>query len=131
MVEPLRHTDFATAVAFSGDGRLLASGSDDRTVKVWDAATGKPLLTLPDPTGRVNSLAFHPTDDRMLAWGSRDSTVKIVSKWDAPTKEIRILHGHRSWVESVAFSPDGEWIASASRDGTVKIWRVRPLPPSE
>jgi WD40 repeat protein len=130
IADPL-HTDFATSVAFSGDGRRLASGSEDRIVRVWDATTWELLEQLPDPTGGVHCVAFHPKDDRMLAWGSTDSTVKIVTQWDAPTKEIRILHGHTSWVESVAFSPDGEWIASASRDGTVKIWRVCPLPPSE
>jgi WD40 repeat protein len=71
-------------------------------------------------------VVFHPKDSRVLAWGSTDGTVKL---WNTATKEmIRILHGHTSWIESVAFSPDGEWIASASLDGTIKLWGVPVLP---
>ena len=109
---------------FSPDGQHLASGSLDRTVKVWDAETGQLLETLPDPTGAVQCVAFHPEDDRLLAWGSTDATVKVVN-WT--TKEIRTLHGHTSWVEGVAFSPDGQWLASASLDKTVKLWKVPSL----
>jgi WD40 repeat protein len=90
-------------------------------VKVWDTKTWKLLHDLPDPTGAVESVAFHPNDDRVLAWGSHDGTVKI---WNSSTKGIRTLRGHTSWVMSVSFSPDGRWIASASLDGTVKLWQV-------
>jgi WD40 repeat protein/serine/threonine protein kinase len=121
----LRHGGNVSGIAFSADGRRLASGSSNRTVKMWDAESGQLLETLPDPTGAVQSVSFHPTDDRLLAWGSRDATVKV-GNWR--TKQIRTLHGHTSWVESVAFTPDGEWIASASLDGTVKIWRRPSFP---
>jgi WD40 repeat protein len=111
-------------MAFSSDGRRLASGGWNRTVKVWDAETGQLLETLPDATGAVLWVAFHPRDDRLLAWGSMDGTVKVRN---CATKQIRTLRGHTSWVTSLAFSPDGKWLASGSLDGTVKIWKTPPL----
>jgi WD40 repeat protein len=77
---------------------------------------------LHDPSGGVQSVAFSP-DNRLLAWGSTDATVKV---WRAATGEIQTLRGHTNWVEGVAFSPDGQQIASGSLDGTVKLWSVRP-----
>jgi WD40 repeat protein len=124
VVASLRHTHPVWSVAFSPDGRYLASGSYDRTIKVWDARTGSLLHNLSDPTGAVISVAFHPKNGRVLAWGSTDGTVKTAQIADGTTKEIRTLHGHKSWVGGVAFSPDGKWIASASLDGTVKLWQV-------
>jgi WD40 repeat protein len=125
IVDPLRHADAVWSVAFSQDGRHLATGSFDRTVKVWDARTWQLRDSQPDPTGAAQSVAFHPKDDRVLAWGSTDATVKL---WNRATKKTHTLHGHKSWVESVAFSADGEWLASASLDGTIKLWHVSFFP---
>jgi WD40 repeat protein/serine/threonine protein kinase len=117
-----QHTGRVTGVAFSADGRYLASASADRTVKVWDTVTWQLLRDLPDPTGGVASVTFSP-DGRWLAWGGTDATVKA-TLWTAPVQEIHTFRGHASWVTTVSVSPDGERIASASLDGTVRIWQV-------
>jgi WD40 repeat protein len=111
------HTDGVRSVAFSPDSRLLASGSWDNTVILWDVET----RTLRGHTAPVWSVAFSP-DGRLLASGSLDNTIKL---WDVETgQEVRTLSGHNDWVLSVAFSPDGRLLASASQDGTVRLWGI-------
>ncbi|MER5383196.1 trypsin-like peptidase domain-containing protein [Streptomyces sp. NPDC002688] len=113
------HTDEVYAVAFSHDGRTLATGSADRTVRLWDPATGKTHAILKGHTGQVTSLAFSP-DGRTLATGSADRTVRL---WDAATGRTRAtLEGHKAEVYTVAFSPDGRTLASGGVDRTVRLW---------
>jgi len=114
------HTGFVTSVAYSPDGKRLASASFDQTVKVWDIATGQETLTLKGHTSSVNSVAFSP-DGKRLASAGGDWTVKI---WDIATgQETLTLKGHTNLVSSVVFSPDGKRIASAGGgDGTVRVW---------
>jgi WD40 repeat protein/serine/threonine protein kinase len=126
-----QHGAAVTAAAFSPVGGLVASGSRDRTVRVWDVKTWKLLHLLRDPTGGVESVAFS-ADGRFLTWGGTDATVKVADldpkRAGGVSPPIHTLRGHKSWIRSVAFSPDPNHprIASASQDGTVKIWSVPP-----
>ncbi|KAJ5501965.1 hypothetical protein N7463_004839 [Penicillium fimorum] len=113
------HSDWVQSVSFSPDGRLLASGSDDRTMRLWDPVTGDLQQTLEGHLGWVRSVAFSP-DGRLLASGSDDNTVRL---WDPVTGDLQqTLEGHLGWVRSVAFSPDGRLLASGSNDSTVRLW---------
>jgi hypothetical protein len=112
------HQDSVSAVSFSPDGKTLASGSEDNTVRVWDRATGKELQRL-SPDSSVTAVSFSP-DGKTLASGSEDKTVRV---WDRATgKELQRL-SHDSTVYAVSFSPDGKTLASGSWDDhTVRVW---------
>jgi WD40 repeat protein len=115
------HTDSVNFVAFSSDGRTMASGSMDHTIKLWDLASGLELRTLAGHPRAVASVAFSP-DGRTLASGSWDHTIKL---WDvASGSELRTFAGHTDQVSSVAFSPDGRILTSGSKDKTIKLWDV-------
>ncbi|KFY93584.1 hypothetical protein V498_04339, partial [Pseudogymnoascus sp. VKM F-4517 (FW-2822)] len=113
------HSDKINSVAFSHDSTLLASASYDRTVRIWDAATGTLQQTLEGHSYGIKSVAFSH-DSKLLASASDDRTVRI---WDAATGTLeQTLKGHSNWVNSVAFSHDSKLLASASDDRTVRIW---------
>ncbi|WP_292738205.1 caspase family protein [Nostoc sp. JL31] len=115
------HRDEVWGVAFSPDGKTIASGSYDTSVKLWNAATGKEITTFKGHSDEVNSVAFSP-DGKTIASASSDNTVKL---WDAAKgKPISTLKGHSDGVGGVAFSPDGKTIASGSYDTSVKLWNA-------
>jgi len=108
-------------IAFSPDGKKIASGSEDKTIKIWDADSGKNIATLKRHMRPVLSVAFNP-DGKKIASGSDDKTIKI---WDTDSgKNIATFEWHKGFVYSVAFSPDGKKFASGSDDETIKIWDV-------
>ena len=120
---PAGHRGSVLAVAFSPDGKVLASCSRDKTIRLWDVATGELLRLLTEHTADVYVLVFSPKGD-LLASGGRDKGIKL---WDAQTgKAIRTLEGHTDIVRSVAFSPDQRTLASGSVDLTVRLWDVQP-----
>jgi hypothetical protein len=108
-------------VAFSPDGKILASGSADDTIKLWVVANGRESATLRGHKDSITSVAFSP-DGKILASGSDDKTIRI---WDVETGQtICMLRRHEDAITSVAFFPDGRTLASGSDDDSIILWGV-------
>ena len=115
------HSSYIDSVAFSPNCEILAFGSRDNTIRLWDMSSGKKLKTLIGHSDCINSLVFSP-DGKILASGSWDKTIKL---WDVSSgKELKTLTGHLYRVDSVAFSPNGEILASGSHASSIRLWDV-------
>jgi WD40 repeat protein len=115
------HNDEVNCVAFSPDGKIIASGSRDETIDLWNAATGELILTIDKPASEVRTVAFSP-DGKTLASGSADKTLRLWQVSDGQL--IRALEGHAAAIRSVAFSPDGQTVASGGEDQLIKLWNL-------
>ncbi len=115
------HGSTILSVAFSPDGKYLATVSKDKTAKLWEVPSGRLVTTLKGHSHGVNSVAFSP-DGKSLATGSDDDTAKL---WEVPSGRLIITFtGHSGPVTSVAFSADGNYVATGSGDNTAKLWEV-------
>ncbi|MBN2507070.1 MAG: serine/threonine protein kinase [Verrucomicrobia bacterium] len=124
------HAQMVTAVAYGPGGRHLATGSKDRTARIWASDSGQLLLTLVGHGGWILSVAFSP-DEKQVATASRDHSARI---WETQTGRLLfVLEGHTGPVLDISWSPDASLIATASQDATARLWDARTgaalLPP--
>lgn len=113
------HDKAVDSLAFSPDSKLIASGSTDTTVKLWDSATGKCIYTFRGHDDCVDSVAFS-NDSKLIASGSRDNTAKL---WDTTTGEyLRTLQGYDGHIDIVIFSHDSKLVATGSNRQNIKLW---------
>lgn len=117
------HEQDIYSLDFARNGRHIASGSGDKTVRLWDIEVGQQVLVLSIEDG-VTTVAISP-DGRLVAAGSLDKSVRV---WDSTTgylvERLEGAEGHRDSVYSVAFSPDGQQLVSGSLDKTIKMWEL-------
>ncbi len=115
------HKDLIYALAWSPDGKILASAGYDRVIQLWDAAAGKQLRSLKDHSDAIYGLAFS-ADGKLLASAAADRAVKV---WDIATgKRLYTLGEATDWLYAVAWSPDGKHLAAAGVDKSIRVWEV-------
>ena len=126
IVASVGHADVINSVAYSPDGRFFLSGSNDRTVKLWEAASGRLVRQFEVPRYGVSSVAFSPDGSRILAGIAfiyRETQATTLRLWDAASGSVLLdFSSYHASVSSVAFSPDGKQILSGGGDNIVRLW---------
>jgi WD40 repeat protein len=113
------HTARVTSISFNSEGTRIVSGSSDKLAKIWDAGTGRHIMTLSGHGGGINGVAMSP-DGKRIVTASQDATLKV---WDASSgAEVQTLKGHVGPVLCAAYSPDGTRIVSGGADYTLRYW---------
>jgi WD40 repeat protein/transcriptional regulator with XRE-family HTH domain len=126
------HTQSIYSVHFAPNQQTLASSSNDATIRIWEVSSGNCLSILQGHTSGVQCVRYSP-DGQLLASGCRDGVIRLwsgdcsqnrSSKPRIINSSVKLLQGHTDWVWNIAFSPDGQWLASASHDSTLRLWSV-------
>jgi WD40 repeat protein/energy-coupling factor transporter ATP-binding protein EcfA2 len=112
------HTGAINSISFRRDGKYIASGSDDKSIILWDLKNGN-SITLKGHSNKVKSVSYSPDGNR-VASGSDDQTIKI---WDPMGSIVQNLEGHTDWITSISYSPDGRMLASGSDDNSIILWK--------
>ncbi|MBD1899433.1 NB-ARC domain-containing protein [Trichocoleus sp. DQ-A3] len=131
------HTQSVYSVHFAPDQQTLASSSNDTTVRIWNVSNGNCLSVLQGHTSGVQCVRYSP-DGQLLASGCRNGLIRLWSNYVSHDRHpktsfinssAKLLQGHTDWVWNITFSPDGHWLASASLDGTLRLWSVQDEQP--
>ncbi|MBD1848118.1 hypothetical protein H6F89_33135 [Cyanobacteria bacterium FACHB-63] len=131
------HRQSVYSVHFAPDQQTLASSSNDATIRIWDVSNGNCLSILEGHTSGVQCVRYSP-DGQWLASSCRDGSIRLwssdcshprSSKPNIVTSSVKLLQGHTDWVWNIAFSPDSQWLASASLDGTLRLWNIQDQQP--
>ncbi|MCT7984344.1 hypothetical protein NG796_13655 [Laspinema sp. A4] len=120
-LQVVEHQKAVRTLAIDPDGNFLVSGSNDKTVKIWEISTGNLIKTGIGHTGSAIALAISPNGE-LFASGSGDNTIKL---WELKTGKLRFtLRGHTGWVNALAFHPKGNMLVSGGADKTIALWNL-------